>query len=1314
MRKSTLFVVACSVVALLLPTLATATDPPFPINWQGMKAPIPQSRYWAGQCEYAGKIYVFGGISEDAAGNTIALNTVYIYDTATDAWTRGADMPTARYLPTASAVNGKIYVIGGRAPDAANPGNFVNYKINEEYDPATNTWTNKAAILQAGRGFADAVLNNKIYIFGGNTTAYQTSVRIYDPATNTWSSGADMTGARAYGRAVAVPGTSLIYYIGGDNGGTTPTSFLGVAIVYDTTSNTWTSTRINMIDKVSIFAASYDAGTNAIYVFSGHAYDLEGDLEYRGVSGNVQKLDLATNTFSLTTPSPAPYARPGAGASAVNGKIYLVGGTSNTGYTFGSRMALVDVFDPATQEWYEPNTPLATYNCIGGNLVAADSKLYYLNGVGQDVNESVWEYAPGANEWTEVAANPVGRESGVAAVWNGKIIESGGYAGGAATGDTQLFDPATASFQVLTPDPTAAIFACGSVVGNGFYVFGGSTTAGDLLKTARKLDLNTNTWSSLPDLPVTLDYCSAVTLNNKIYIVGGEDNSSDNQLLNAPVIFDPAANSYSTGAGMPVPVFGPSATVYNGYVIVHGGYNRYKQDTSYFAVEAPYIQVYDPVGNSWTSKDLPYARYAHSAAVLGSRLYVTGGYQLWYSFLEPRLDIAALAEGPAPPTLSLGPSSQSIVVGSNATITATLSEAQATDTVVTLGAAALQALDAIVTVPASVTILASQTSATFQVTGVGVGSATITGTLPADLGSGTASAQVTVTGIPTFQLTPGTLSIGVGATGSLTATLGASQPAAVTVALSSSATGVATVPASVSVAAGSTTATFQVTGVAAGDATITATLPAALGGASATALVTVTSAPPPSIRYFVPSVAHLPGASNTKWRTDVAVVNLSTSAATLTLTYYPGSSGSPVVRSATLAAGATTEYQDILVGLFGYAADANTSGALKIESNVHLGITSRTYNQKTATETFGQYYPAIIEPKIWTIGDRGVLPGIKKTTGFRTNIGALNIGDAAASVVVKLYGADAAKLGNDVTINVPAGRWVQQNDIFGAAGVTSADIAYANIEVQTADAKIWAYASVIDATTGDPTTIPILTSLDTAIRIVPSVAHSPGKSNTKWRTDVAAVNPFLTTATITMTYYDYVGSAPVVRTTTLAPGATIEWRDILVSLFGAADEGSTKGTVKIESNVELDVVSRTYNQKSATETFGQYYPALSDVRALELGEKGVLPQLKKNAGFRTNVGAVNVGAAACNVLVKLYGSDASKLGNDVTLSVPAGKWIQQDDIFAAAGVASADIAYASVEVTTEGGKVWAYGSVIDNTTGDPTTIPLLYLPLGLF
>lgn len=1297
MRRSTPTIVAVCAAALVLGAVVSAVDLPFPTNWQGVRAPVPYGFYWGAQTTYNGKIYIFGGNSDWNPEGAVTLKTTFIYDPVTDTWTRGADMPTARYLATATEVDGKIYVIGGRTLDASGSGGPVN--VNEMYDPATNSWTTKAPIPQPIRGHAAGAYNGKVYVFGGNTGTYQKTVRIYNPASDSWSTGAEMPKARAYGQVVFVPSVNRFYYIGGDDGRTVPAKYYGNAIQYDPNLNAWLDATANMIDKVSQFACALDPVANKIYVFSGIMWNMETG-EDRGTSLMVQVLDVATNTFTDQTSAlypPSPLNRTNANASYVNGKIYLVQGS--VGQT------VVDELDPATGTWYEPNAPIPTFYVDEGNLVAAGGKLYFLNSL---QNQGVYAYDPATSEWAATAAvNPMPRQAPVAAAVNGKVVFSGGWIGTATTGDTQLYDPDTDAFEALAADPTASLWAAGAAVNGTFYVFGGSSTGSDILTTARALDVATNTWSSKAALPAGVIQATATAIGNKIYICGGYDNSTDNAVHEEVIIYDTTTNTYSAGAAMPRPVYGAAAVAYDGKVVVVGGRHLYNQGGTIYYSTPALIQVYDPATNTWSIGNWLYFREGHGAAVIGNKLYVVGGSDA--TFVENRLDIVALSSAPPPPTLALDPANQSVVVGSTGTLTATISAAQATDTVVTL----TSGNTAVATVPASVTIPAGQTSATFSVTARAVGGpVTITAALPEGLGGASATAQVTVTGI-TLALNPSTLSIQAGANGNLAVILGAAQPAAVGVSLWSSDPAIATVPGNVTVPAGATTASFQVTGVAAGPATIHAALPAELGGATATASVTVTQPPAETYRYLVPSVAHLPGAAGTKWRTDVAVVNGPDTPATLTLTYYP-LSGSPVSKSATLAPLATVEWRDILVSLFELGADANTSGTLKIETNAYLGITSRTYNQKSATETFGQYYPAIIEPKVWTAGEVGVLPQIKKNSGFRTNVGALNLGDVACDVEVKLFSVWGTQLGNTVTLAVPAGRWLQRNDIFAAAGVATTDIAYATVEVKTAGGKIWAYASVIDATTGDPTTIPILSSTGATTKIVPSVAHAPGKSGTKWRTDVAVVNRNTSAADVFLTFVDYAGSAPVQFSVNLAAGGTVEWRDILVSALGYADTASVKGTLTIQSTLEVDVTSRTYNQKSATETFGQYYPAVHAGQALHHGEKGLLPQIKKNAAFRTNVGALNLGTSSCNVLVKLHGPDGAQLGNTVTIAVPAGRWVQQDDIFAAAGVASADIAYATVEIATVDGAAWAYASVVDATTGDPTTIPLLFLPLGLF
>ena len=144
----------------------------------------------------------------------------------------------------------------------------------------------------------------------------------------------------------------------------------------------------------------------------------------------------------------------------------------------------------------------------------------------------------------------------------------------------------------------------------------------------------------------------------------------------------------------------------------------------------------------------------------------------------------------------------------------------------------------------------------------------------------------------------------------------------------------------------------------------------------------------------------------------------------------------------------------------------------------------------------------------------------------------------------------------------------------------------------------------------------------------------------------------------------------------------------------------------VESEQPLVLSSRTYNQAAAG-TFGQYYPALTEANAIPAGKTGVIPQLKKNAAFRTNLGLVNLGTAQVTVAITLHGASGAAVGSVKTIAVPAGRWMQQDDIFANVGAGTQDVAYATLEVQTGGGLVWAYASVVDNATGDPTTIPVL-------
>jgi len=255
-----------------------------------------------------------------------------------------------------------------------------------------------------------------------------------------------------------------------------------------------------------------------------------------------------------------------------------------------------------------------------------------------------------------------------------------------------------------------------------------------------------------------------------------------------------------------------------------------------------------------------------------------------------------------------------------------------------------------------------------------------------------------------------------------------------------------------------------------------------------------------------------------------------------------------------------------------------------------------------------------------------------------------------------------------------------------------------------------AYTWTMTATLGDKTCRKsgsvVVTTLSqlASLHLIPAVAHKRGFNGTQWRTDTAAVNRSGSPANLALVYYSPAG--PLVQTRTVSAGGMAEWRDILISVFGLPVDANSSGTLHVASDQPLSLASRTYNQ-TLTGTLGSSYPPLIQTDGLTSGQMGVVSDLKKNAAFRTNLGVINLGAAECTVRATLFSASGAGLGVPITITLPGGLWQQVDDIFAATGVGAQDLAYATVEVVTPNGRSWAYGSLVDNGTGDPTTVPVV-------
>jgi hypothetical protein len=228
-------------------------------------------------------------------------------------------------------------------------------------------------------------------------------------------------------------------------------------------------------------------------------------------------------------------------------------------------------------------------------------------------------------------------------------------------------------------------------------------------------------------------------------------------------------------------------------------------------------------------------------------------------------------------------------------------------------------------------------------------------------------------------------------------------------------------------------------------------------------------------QLVIPAVAHLAGANNSAWRSDVRIFNIGSdrsgdddgggAGATVTVSFYPANvaNAAPQTKVFALAPLQLLALDDVLQTTFGGA----TSGALRIDSSQPLFVTSRTYNQ-TSGGTFGQDIPAIGLDGALASGSVARFSGLSNR-GFRTNLGFFNAGTTAADLQLVLRGNDGAIAGQK-TLHLEPSTMTQINDVFTYVGAGAAE--GGSLTIAATGGSVLSYASVIDNASGDPVYVP--------------------------------------------------------------------------------------------------------------------------------------------------------------------------------------------------------------------------------------------------
>lgn len=178
-----------------------------------------------------GKGYVAGGYNGSSA-----TSALWCYDPATNTWSQRASLPSARRHGTSWTLNGKGYVVCGF--------NGSNQRTNTvlEYDPVADSWTTRTPLPADARygshGFA---IGQHGYVGGGNIGSasgpFLSDMWRYNSANDTWTSITGVPGSARYGAtAWAINGKGYV-----QGGCLTSLSFTTQLWEFDPQDMTWTS-----------------------------------------------------------------------------------------------------------------------------------------------------------------------------------------------------------------------------------------------------------------------------------------------------------------------------------------------------------------------------------------------------------------------------------------------------------------------------------------------------------------------------------------------------------------------------------------------------------------------------------------------------------------------------------------------------------------------------------------------------------------------------------------------------------------------------------------------------------------------------------------------------------------------------------------------------------------------------------------------------------------------------------------------------------------------------------------------------------------
>ncbi len=259
-----------------------------------------------------GRVFVLGGFDTDAG----IVPFVQVYDPATDAWSRGPDLPRPVHHANAAVVDGVIYVVG-----ALEGLSFAPLADVWSWDPNSDAlvWASHAPLPRLRGAAVTGVLGGSIVVAGGLAGGAVAWVDTYTPALDQWQARADLPAPRDHACG-GVLGDALVV-AGGRQAAIASTS--AEVWAYSLAGDAWQA-------RPPMPTGRGGAGCGVI---DGRLIIVGGEgnpAVATGVFAQAEAYDPVAARWDVLPPMPRP--RHGMGAAAIGPTLYVPGGANTDGF----------------------------------------------------------------------------------------------------------------------------------------------------------------------------------------------------------------------------------------------------------------------------------------------------------------------------------------------------------------------------------------------------------------------------------------------------------------------------------------------------------------------------------------------------------------------------------------------------------------------------------------------------------------------------------------------------------------------------------------------------------------------------------------------------------------------------------------------------------------------------------------------------------------------------------------------------------------------------------------------------------------------